>query len=82
MCGACMHAGTINAKELDTVFKALGVPVSEKELAEIVQEVDGNNDGTIVFAEVRPPRCRPVPCNDACKARNAIMNVRHGHTGL
>ncbi|KAL0481091.1 calmodulin [Acrasis kona] len=43
--------GTISTKELGTVMRALGQNPTETELADMVRDVDTNNNGTIDFKE-------------------------------
>lgn len=43
--------GTISCKELGTVMRSLGQNPSQQELLEMINEVDGDGNGTIDFQE-------------------------------
>ena len=43
--------GTITTKELGTVMRSLGQSPTEAELADMVNEIDANGDGTVDFPE-------------------------------
>lgn len=45
----CMHAGKITTQEMGTVMRSLGQNPSLAELADIVDDVDPNETGTIEF---------------------------------
>merc|ERR1719356_1391289 len=43
--------GTLDVKELDTVFRTLGLRSSEKEIRAMIEEVDADNSGSIGWQE-------------------------------
>ena len=45
------NAGTITTKELGTVMRSLGQNPTEAELADMINEVDADGNGTIDFPE-------------------------------
>lgn len=57
--------GKITTKELGTVMRSLGQNPSESELADMINEVDANNDGTIDFAEFLTMMARKMKDTDS-----------------
>ncbi|CAF0770731.1 unnamed protein product [Rotaria sordida] len=45
------HSGTISAKELQGVLKALNIKASDKETEKLMKQMDENNSGDIDFKE-------------------------------
>jgi calmodulin len=57
--------GQITTKELGTVMRSLGQNPSESELADMINEVDADNDGTIDFPEFLTMMARKMKDTDS-----------------
>jgi calmodulin len=57
--------GQITTKELGTVMRSLGQNPSESELADMINEVDVDNDGTIDFPEFLTMMARKMKDTDS-----------------
>ncbi|PRT52688.1 Calmodulin [Wickerhamiella sorbophila] len=58
------HDGKISAKELGTVMRSLGQTPSESEVADMINEIDMDNDGSVDFPEFLTMMARKIKDTD------------------
>eukprot|EP01050_Picozoa_sp_SAG11_P020183 SAG11_NODE_3359_length_2501_cov_1.511657_2_plen_186_part_00 len=71
------NSGAIDASEMGDVCKTLEEPVGEKLLAEIVDEVDVNNDGVVDFPEFLGLMHRLMAVEDGNRSKVKVKKISH-----
>ncbi|XP_057662565.1 neo-calmodulin-like [Diorhabda carinulata] len=75
--------GTITTDKIGEVMRALGQNPTEKELKDIIQEVDGNNKGTISFdVFIDMMKCKLFTKDMAEELRESFRFFDENNTGL